>query len=224
MRTAFQRGGAIAGHARPAQAVSIFTERRHAAARDRSFHLSEASPALVRQRLDAFAASFLEDVRPGLIFESGRLVCANDAARALFRSCHAGVDFLNGLKAWIETGAGAKEPGPLLCTPSGAYAPVPDLAPRRSASPTRICFLARRAASASPGETFSRRELDVVSRLVKGLTNGEIATELGLSIETVRKHVSRALEKTGSKTRTGLVGSFLQDQERDPRPGTAPPV
>jgi len=44
---------------------------------------------------------------------------------------------------------------------------------------------------------------------VKGLTNGQIAVELGISVETVRKHVSRAFEKTGAKTRAGLVGRAL---------------
>ena len=45
--------------------------------------------------------------------------------------------------------------------------------------------------------------------LVKGLTNAEIAGELGISVETVRKHVSKALEKTETKTRAGLVGRAL---------------
>jgi DNA-binding CsgD family transcriptional regulator len=56
---------------------------------------------------------------------------------------------------------------------------------------------------------LSDRELDVVRLLVKGLTNQEIADELSISIETVRKHVSKALEKTGTKTRAGLVAKAL---------------
>jgi hypothetical protein len=34
----------------------------------------------------------------------------------------------------------------------------------------------------------------------------QVAGELSISVETVRKHVSNALEKTGTKTRAGLVG------------------
>jgi len=44
----------------------------------------------------------------------------------------------------------------------------------------------------------------VLALLVKGLTNREIAEELGVSTETVKKHISQALSKTGSKTRTAL--------------------
>lgn len=54
------------------------------------------------------------------------------------------------------------------------------------------------------------RELGVLTWLVKGCTNGQIATRLGISIETVRKHVSHSLKKTGTKTRTGLVGRALE--------------
>jgi DNA-binding CsgD family transcriptional regulator len=48
-----------------------------------------------------------------------------------------------------------------------------------------------------------------VRLLVKGFTNQQIADGLGISIETVRKHVSKALEKTGTKTRSGLVAKAL---------------
>ena len=51
---------------------------------------------------------------------------------------------------------------------------------------------------------------------MKGLTNGQIAGKLGISIETVRKHVSNALEKTGTKTRAGLVGRALKRSEHHP--------
>ena len=56
---------------------------------------------------------------------------------------------------------------------------------------------------------LSDRELEVVRLLVKGITNQQIADELGISIETVRKRVSKALEKTDMKTRTALAGFIL---------------
>jgi hypothetical protein len=49
--------------------------------------------------------------------------------------------------------------------------------------------------------------LEVLRPLVKGLTNGQIADALGIASETMRKHVSLALERTGTKTRTELVGA-----------------
>jgi DNA-binding NarL/FixJ family response regulator len=45
----------------------------------------------------------------------------------------------------------------------------------------------------------------VLALLVKGLTNREIAEELGVSTETVKKHISQALSKTRSKTLTALA-------------------
>jgi hypothetical protein len=36
------------------------------------FHLTDGSPALVRDRLDTLGVVFLNDPRPGLLFESGR--------------------------------------------------------------------------------------------------------------------------------------------------------
>ncbi len=46
--------------------------------------------------------------------------------------------------------------------------------------------------------------------LMKGFTNGEIATRLGISIETVRKHISHSLKKTETKTRAALVARALE--------------
>lgn len=44
---------------------------------------------------------------------------------------------------------------------------------------------------------FSKRELDVLRLMTKGLTDPEIAEELQLSYETVRTHVKRMTAKTG---------------------------
>jgi DNA-binding NarL/FixJ family response regulator len=75
--------------------------------------------------------------------------------------------------------------------------------------PTVICFLIRQRRVDPAFESLTERELGVVMLLVKGLTNAEMAGELGISVETVRKHVSNALEKTETKTRAGLVGRAL---------------
>lgn len=79
----------------------------------------------------------------------------------------------------------------------------------RGQHPTLVCFLIRQRRADPAFESLTERELGVVLLLVKGLTNAEIGCELGISVETVRKHVSSALEKTGARTRAGLVGRAL---------------
>ena len=53
--------------------------------------------------------------------------------------------------------------------------------------------------------SLSEQERGVLALLVKGLTDREIAEELGVSVETVKKNISQALSKTLSKTRTALA-------------------
>jgi DNA-binding CsgD family transcriptional regulator len=182
-------------------------EPRKGPLRERTFSLTDGSPALVRERLDIFAVAFLHDARPGLLFECGRLAFANDAARSLLGSTAASDSFLQELK--VQIGCGVIKAGLLLRTRSGVYAPVLHPARSRSIYPICLCVLVRESETISLYEALSKRELGVLMLLVKGLTNGQIAEKLGISIETVRKHISHSLEKTGPKTRTGLVGRAL---------------
>lgn len=52
------------------------------------------------------------------------------------------------------------------------------------------------------------RELDVLACLIAGMRNREIATELNISMSTVKSHLSSLYEKLGVSTRiqAGLVG------------------
>ena len=199
--------GHVGAHNRadPRACVSQEQEARHF--RKGTFGASDGSPILARERLYTLTVAFLADTRPGLIFEYRRLVFANDAARTLLRSTETSAEFLNGLK--ISVSGGALQPGLLLRTRSGVYAPVLHPTRNRRAHPTRICFLVKVPEATAAYASLSERELDVLRLLVKGLTNGEMAHELGISIETVRKHISHALEKTGTTTRAGLVGRAL---------------
>jgi DNA-binding NarL/FixJ family response regulator len=54
-------------------------------------------------------------------------------------------------------------------------------------------------------ETLTEREREVWLEIARGLTNGEIATELGISEATVKSHVGNVLAKTGSRDRVALV-------------------
>jgi DNA-binding NarL/FixJ family response regulator len=168
--------------------------------------LSEETPARLKKRLEAFLAAFLADAKPGLVFESGRLVLANEAARGLLGTAVAD-EFLERLETSLMRGS--LEPDLTLQTQSGIY--VPALQPTRSLArhPTVICFLFKQRGLTAAFESLSERELRVLMLLVKGFTNGQIAKELGISVETVRTHISHALGKTGLRTRAGLVGRAL---------------
>jgi DNA-binding NarL/FixJ family response regulator len=49
---------------------------------------------------------------------------------------------------------------------------------------------------------LSPRELDVLRLMASGATNQEIGKTLGISHETVRKHVTRVIDKLGARNRT----------------------
>ena len=58
----------------------------------------------------------------------------------------------------------------------------------------------RRSGSHNPNQ-LTDRELRVLQLLAQGLTNREIATELGISERTVENHVSHILAKLGVASR-----------------------
>lgn len=57
---------------------------------------------------------------------------------------------------------------------------------------------------------FTDRQQEVVKCLARGWTNKEIATNLGIALPTVKEHVRHIMEKTESKTRTGVVMRLLR--------------
>jgi LuxR family maltose regulon positive regulatory protein len=62
----------------------------------------------------------------------------------------------------------------------------------------------RRGAAAVPGmvEPLTARELEVLGLLAAGRSNQRIAEELVISLDTVKKHVGRVLDKLGAGNRT----------------------
>jgi two-component system response regulator NreC len=56
-----------------------------------------------------------------------------------------------------------------------------------------------------PSEILTPRELDVLSRIVQGYTNRQIAEELSLSIRTVEGYRANMMEKLGLHSRAELV-------------------
>lgn len=60
-------------------------------------------------------------------------------------------------------------------------------------------------ALASPAESISPRELDVLRLLARGRANKEIAAALAIGEETVKTHVSNLIAKLGAGNRTEVI-------------------
>ncbi|MEZ5657822.1 MAG: LuxR C-terminal-related transcriptional regulator [Burkholderiaceae bacterium] len=52
---------------------------------------------------------------------------------------------------------------------------------------------------------LSARELEVAHAVLRGMTDKQIAAELGLSVSTVRTYLNRLFDKTGTNRRAGLA-------------------
>jgi DNA-binding NarL/FixJ family response regulator len=59
---------------------------------------------------------------------------------------------------------------------------------------------------------FSPRERDVISLLLEGLSNRQIADRLGISLHSAKRHVSAVLNKVNSPSRAHFVAQMLRDQ------------
>jgi DNA-binding NarL/FixJ family response regulator len=160
--------------------------------------------------LRVLGTTFRTDPRPGLIFDFGRLVLANDAAKRLLRSSATGDAFLAALKAGVAQGK--VDPGLCLQTSGLTFQVELHHTRGRTGHWASVCLLVRQPPCYPALRALSSRELGVLTWLVRGLTNGEIAEQLGISIETVRKHVAGALRKTGTHTRAALVALALGDR------------
>ncbi len=63
-----------------------------------------------------------------------------------------------------------------------------------------------------PAPTLSPRQQEVLSSLVKGFNNTEIADQLGISRTVVKEHVENLLVKLGAANRTEAVAIALRKQ------------
>ncbi len=61
------------------------------------------------------------------------------------------------------------------------------------------------AEDSTPARRLSPRECEVAALVSRGFSNREIAGELHLTEDTVKKHVSSALGKLGVRSRTQLA-------------------
>ena len=61
-----------------------------------------------------------------------------------------------------------------------------------------------------PGDDLTRREMEVLSLLVKGMSNPEIAGRLSVSRATVKSHVSSILSKLGVSNRAEAIALAIE--------------
>ncbi|MDX6514239.1 MAG: hypothetical protein QOE36_3743, partial [Gaiellaceae bacterium] len=59
-------------------------------------------------------------------------------------------------------------------------------------------------------KTLTDRELQALSRVADGMSQDEIARELGIGTETVRTHLRKARERLGAATKTEAVAAALR--------------
>jgi two-component system, NarL family, invasion response regulator UvrY len=69
----------------------------------------------------------------------------------------------------------------------------------------QLALQAHHDAGATPHETLSDREYDVMGRIASGYTVGEIAEQLSLSVKTISTYRSRILEKLSVRNNADIV-------------------
>ena len=70
-------------------------------------------------------------------------------------------------------------------------------------------------------QCLTRREQQVALLIVRGLSNKEVARELGLSYGTVKLHVHRIFQKTGVRNRYSLIIQMNDHNAGRLQPGIA---
>src|SRR5215217_8836440 len=70
--------------------------------------------------------------------------------------------------------------------------------------------VAERLAGRMSGSDLTARELEVLERIVRGMSNKEIASALGISEATVKSHINNVLSKLGASDRTQAATKALQ--------------
>ena len=72
---------------------------------------------------------------------------------------------------------------------------------------------------------LTKAEASVVALVAHGLANKEVGEEMGISVETVRTHLSSAFRKTGARNRAGLAAlAYGARFGQGPISGAFPPI
>jgi DNA-binding CsgD family transcriptional regulator len=111
---------------------------------------------------------------------------------------------------------GARRAGADLLATAGRRLAVLGAAPwsQRCARELEACGLRPRRRRPDEQSGLTARERTVAEHVGRGLSNREVATELGITPKTVEHHLSRVYAKLGVTSRAQLAGRAL-DGERD---------
>ena len=132
-------------------------------------------------------------------------------ARVLILSLHEAPDFVHAAFAAGASGYLSKSSAPaeienaLREVLEGRFYISPAVTRAVFASPPHLSDGRHAGPGTRAGQAFTRRESEIVHLVGKGMGNKEIASELGVSVTTVRTHLSRVYEKLASGSRVELA-------------------
>ena len=72
--------------------------------------------------------------------------------------------------------------------------------------------VARLIATDPPAPSLTDRQLDILDGLARGLTNAEIANQLGIATDSVKEHINVVFSKLGAANRAEAVAIALRKQ------------
>jgi len=75
-------------------------------------------------------------------------------------------------------------------------------------------FLDVRELRADPISTLSRKERALLEALAEGLTNRQLASQLGISANTVKFHLSNIFDKLSVKNRAQAIAFYYSQQSK----------
>jgi DNA-binding CsgD family transcriptional regulator len=131
---------------------------------------------------------------PALITDRrGEIICSNAAARA------------------VVGGAPSLPPWPVPANTIGALSRTWEVMPIRRAGQRAWSLLVLRGADSAPPTRWSltRRQNEVLSLIVRGMTNTGIAETLGIRLGTVEFHISAIFDKVGVNSRAALIATVM---------------
>jgi DNA-binding CsgD family transcriptional regulator len=64
-----------------------------------------------------------------------------------------------------------------------------------------------------PGDSLTRREAQILEMISRGLTNGEIAARIGVTVHAVKFHLNGIFRKLGVSNRTAAAVRYAQAPE-----------
>lgn len=73
-------------------------------------------------------------------------------------------------------------------------------------------FFAERCSALAASCSLTSTEERILRKMVEGVANKEISEELGISLATVKTHISHILQKTGCRNRTDLIGKYFSSK------------